>query len=181
MFTALAVQAAAQPPPDGRALFESTCASCHDDATGSRAPSPDVLRLRSPEAIMTAMGAGAMRPQASHLTGAERRAVAEYVTGKTIGGDVTGSTMGRCTATPAFPASATAPTWNGWGVDAGNTRFQPAAQAGMTAEDVPKLSLKWAFGFPDATSAWSQPAVFGGRLFVGSHNGTVYSLDATSG
>ena len=28
---------------------------------------------------------------------------------------------------------------------------------------MPKLSLKWAFGFPDATSAWSQPTVAGGR------------------
>ncbi len=51
----------------------------------------------------------------------------------------------------------------------------------MAAEDVPRLSLKWAFGFPDATSAWSQPTVAGGRLFVGSQNGTVYALDARSG
>ncbi len=46
---------------------------------------------------------------------------------------------------------------------------------------MPRLSLKWAFGFPDATSAWSQPTVAGGRLFVGSQNGTVYSLDARTG
>ena len=46
---------------------------------------------------------------------------------------------------------------------------------------MPKLSLKWAFGFPDATSAWSQPTVASGRVFVGSQNGTVYSLDAKSG
>ena len=46
---------------------------------------------------------------------------------------------------------------------------------------MPRLSLKWAFGFPDATSAWSQPTVAGGRLFVGSQNGTVYALDAKSG
>ena len=175
---ALAAPALAQ-APDGKALFASTCASCHDGASDSRAPNPDVLRLRSPDAILTAMGAGAMRPQASHLTGAERRAIAEYVTGKTVGGDVTGSAKGRCDTAPPFPAPSA--TWNGWGVDTGNTRFQPAAQAGLTAEQVPKLSLKWAFGFPDATSAWSQPAVFGGRLFVGSHNGTVYSLDAKSG
>jgi polyvinyl alcohol dehydrogenase (cytochrome) len=46
---------------------------------------------------------------------------------------------------------------------------------------VPHLRLKWAFGFPDTTSAWAQPAIAGGRLFVGSQNGTVYSLDAASG
>jgi polyvinyl alcohol dehydrogenase (cytochrome) len=51
----------------------------------------------------------------------------------------------------------------------------------LSAEQVPRLTSKWAFGFPDATSAWAQPSVVGGRLFVGSHNGTVYSLDARSG
>jgi polyvinyl alcohol dehydrogenase (cytochrome) len=41
--------------------------------------------------------------------------------------------------------------------------------------------LKWAFGFPDTTSAWGQPSIVGGRLFVGSQNGTVYALDPNSG
>jgi hypothetical protein len=41
-----------------------TCASCHDGTNNSRAPSLDVMRQRSPDAIMTAMGAGGMRPQA---------------------------------------------------------------------------------------------------------------------
>ena len=46
---------------------------------------------------------------------------------------------------------------------------------------MPKLTLKWAFGFPNGTSAYAQPAVAGGRLFVGSDNGFVYSLDAATG
>ena len=117
--------------PDGKALFTTTCASCHNGAADSRAPSPEVLRRRSPDAIMTAMGAGAMRPQASHLTGAQRRAVAEYVTGKPIGGDVTGSATGRCTTTA--PPAAGDSLWNGWGIDTANTRFQPSLQAGLTA------------------------------------------------
>ena len=41
-------------------------------------PAPDVLRRRSPEAILSALTAGGMRPQGGRLTGAERRAVAEY-------------------------------------------------------------------------------------------------------
>jgi len=43
------------------------------------------------------------------------------------------------------------------------------------------LTLKWAFGFPETTSAWAQPAVAGGRLFVGSQNGIIYGLDAMTG
>ena len=120
-----------------------------------------------------------MRVQGSRLSGPERRAIAEFVTGHAMGGDVTGAATGRCGgAAPAFPDPASMPVWNGWGAGVENTRFQPAKQAGLAAEDVPKLKLKWAFGFPDATVAWAQPAVAGGRVFVGSQNGTVYSLDA---
>src|SRR5258707_710938 len=32
-----------------------------------------------------------------------------------------------------------------------------------------------------ATSAWAQPTIAGGRVFVGSQNGTVFSLDARTG
>ena len=37
--------------------------------------------------------------------------------------------------------------WNGWGNDAANTRFQNEKAAGLSAAEVPKLTLKWAFGF----------------------------------
>ncbi|HYM25569.1 MAG TPA: PQQ-binding-like beta-propeller repeat protein, partial [Vicinamibacterales bacterium] len=48
-------------------------------------------------------------------------------------------------------------------------------------EQVPRLTLKWVFGFPDTTSAWAQPSIVGGRLYVGSQNGTVYAMDPKSG
>src|SRR5262249_17199634 len=69
----------------------------------------------------------------------------------------------------------------GWSPTIRNAHFQPAEQARLTAAQVPHLTLKWAFGFPDATSAWAQPTIAGGRLFVGSQNGSVYALDAASG
>ena len=53
--------------------------------------------------------------------------------------------------------------------------------AGLSAEDVPKLKLKWAFGYEDANQAYAQPAIVGGRIFVGSVARKVYSLDAKSG
>ena len=46
---------------------------------------------------------------------------------------------------------------------------------------IPQLKLKWAFGFPNATTARAQPTIVGGRVFVGSQDGTVYSLDAKTG
>jgi polyvinyl alcohol dehydrogenase (cytochrome) len=173
---ATSVQAQA---PDGAAIFAKNCTSCHTGAADTRAPAPDVLRQRSPEAILSALTAGSMRPQGGILSGAERRAVAEYLSGKSLGGDVTGAATAQCG--PNAPAPRPGAAWGGWSPASTNARFQTAAQAGLTAEDVPRLTLKWAFGFPDATSAWSQPTVSGGRLFVGSQNGTIYALEAKTG
>ncbi len=53
--------------------------------------------------------------------------------------------------------------------------------AQLAAEDVPRLKVKWAFGFPGMSRAFAQPTVMGGRIFIGSQNGKVYSLDAKSG
>jgi polyvinyl alcohol dehydrogenase (cytochrome) len=85
------------------------------------------------------------------------------------------------TAGAPFVDPLRAPHWNGWGVDATQRRFQPSDMAGLAAEDAPRLKLKWAFGFPGVRRAFAQPTVFGGRLFVGSEGGAVYSLDAGSG
>jgi polyvinyl alcohol dehydrogenase (cytochrome) len=70
-------------------------------------------------------------------------------------------------------------TWNGWGNDGANSRYQ--SKAGFSAGDVPRLKVKWAFGFPGELSASGQPAIAGGRVFVGSPNGYVYSLSADNG
>jgi hypothetical protein len=89
---------------------------------------------------------------------------------------------GACpNAAPAFTDPLSAPRWNGWGVDPAQSRFQPAEMAQLAAADVPGLKLKWAFGFPGATFAFAQPTVIGGRVFIGSQAGKVYSLDASTG
>jgi polyvinyl alcohol dehydrogenase (cytochrome) len=168
------------PTANGEALFQGRCSGCHDGAPETRAPAPDVLRQRSPRAILEVLANGSMRVQGATLSGAERRAIAEYLAGTAIGGDPTGAASGRCEKPSKFtlaPDSA----WNGWGGTLANTRAQSASAAGLTAQQLPQLKLKWAFGFPDATSAWAQPTVVGGWVFVGSQNGTVYALDATSG
>jgi len=181
---ALARPGAQNPPRTvarGEAIFAESCNSCHS-GDDSRAPSRDAMRGRSPRAIVDALTSGSMRYQGLALSGDERRAVAEFITGRRIGGTVAGTTVGTCGARRSPLAEPAArPLWNGWGPTIQNTHFQPAAQAGLTADQVPRLRLEWAFGFPDTTSAWAQPTIAGGRLFVGSQNGTVYSLDAATG
>jgi len=70
--------------------------------------------------------------------------------------------------------------WNGW-ADAANTRFQPTREAKLTAATAAGLKLKWAFGFPNVTTAFGTPTVSGGGIYIGSADGTVYSLDAATG
>jgi polyvinyl alcohol dehydrogenase (cytochrome) len=60
-------------------------------------------------------------------------------------------------------------------------RFQTESTAGISSDQVPKLKLKWAFGFPGASATYGQPTVFAGKLYVGSEDGTVYSIDARTG
>ena len=86
-------------------MFEASCAACHTGAPESRAPSLDALRTRTPQAIIDSLLSGAMRPQGARLSGAERRAVAEFVTGKSIEGDVSGAQTGRCTTPGLFRIS----------------------------------------------------------------------------
>src|SRR6516225_5611662 len=81
----------------------------------------------------------------------------------------------------AFADPLSKPRWNGWGVDPSQHRFQPSDMARLAPSDASRLKLKWAFGFPGATRSVAQPTIFGGRVFVGSLNGKVYSLDAKSG
>ena len=56
-----------------------------------------------------------------------------------------------------------------------------AQQAALTSEQVPQLKLKWAFAYPKAQRARSQPSIGWGAVFVGSQDGTVYAFDLKSG
>src|ERR1700686_2240590 len=80
-----------------------------------------------------------------------------------------------CPGNGRLGAVASGPAWNGWGADASNSRFQSAQAAGLTAEQVPRLKLKWAFGFPGVKSVLGQPTIVAGRVFLGADTGMVYS------
>ena len=80
-----------------------------------------------------------------------------------------------------MPAEIGGPTWNGWGAGLANTRYQLSSGASIAAAAVPKLTLKWVFGFGGALGARTQPTVVAGRLFTGSERGEVYALDAQTG
>jgi len=169
----------AQPQaPDGKALFAAHCAMCHGPGGDSRAPLPEVLRQRPNESIVVALEAGAMRSQGANMTSLERRAVADYLSPRTAASE---QPLRENSCPAAAPRMANLDGWNGWGVDLVNSRLQTTAAAGLRAEDVPKLKVKWAFGLPYEVTVEAQPTIVGGRLFFGSATGNVYSLDAETG
>ncbi len=128
--------------------------------------------------ILRALESGVMKSQGSTLTPEQRSAVAHYL-GKSSSETTSAEPSGMCPAgqTPADSGH----SWNGWGVDNQNTRFQPAEAAGLTPDQVKKLKVNWAFGAPNDTSGFSQPTVVAGRVYAGTPNGVLYSLDAKSG
>lgn len=127
--------------------------------------------------ILRALESGRMKSQGSQLTAEERAVLAEFL--GTPDNTLSGPALGSC-AEKTFSVAGD-PSWNGWGVDLTNSRFQSSANSGMDRAKVPRLKLKWAFGFNGASATYGQPTVAGGRLFVGSEDGTVYSLDARTG
>src|SRR5262245_20340153 len=165
-------------------LFEQRRGTCHTKpAADSRAPDRNSLRQRTPEAVLDALTTGSMKVNAEGLTERQMRMLAEYITERPLGSVLAGEASkmpNRCAAKPLGDPLA-GPAWNGWGADGANTRFQPAAAAGLRAEQVPNLKVKWAFGFPNGSSAYGQPTIAGGRVYVGSDNGFVYALDAATG
>jgi len=162
---------------EGTRVFIAHCQQCHDQNSDAHAPLPEALATRPWEQILTALETGSMRAQGAELTPEERRAVARYL-GK-AGPTVLPPMAGRCPAN-SKPKS-TSSSWNGWSPDDRNTRFQSAKAAGLGAGQVPSLKLKWAFGFPDTITAYGQPTVVNGRVYIGSNDGTVYALDAQTG
>ena len=180
--TLLCVRTGSAQEADGKAVFDDVCAACHGEGSPEpRAPKLEGLRLQASASVFETLTTGVMRTQTTRLNPSEIRAVAEFVTGKKLATEVIDPSVGRCLAQTPMSNIDTTPHWNGWGLDLSNSRFQTAAQAGLPAADVPKLTLKWAFGLPDTSHAWSQPSVAGGRVFVGSQGGRVYSLDAKTG
>lgn len=183
--TVFAVGASAQAAKagtNGVALFKEHCSMCHlsEAAKGNTAPTTAVLSQKSQEEILRALESGAMVIYGNRMTGAERRAIAAFLSSDTSN-STTLTTANPCLAPKPIASShlQSPDNWNGWGADILNTRYQP--HTSISAENVSGLKLKWAFGIPDASTAYAQPTVVAGRVFFGSGDGTVYALSAESG
>lgn len=183
-----ALPAAAAPPavstaPTGAAVYQQRCARCHDSGS-ERIPPRAALRSLPAWQILRTLNSGEMITIAFTMSGAERRAVAAY-----LGTDaplVRPAAAAYCPdRTVHLPAATGGPgaaaAWNGWSPADDNARFQSAAAARLSAAQVRRLRLKWAFGFAGDSMAFAPPTVIGDELFIGSAGGVIHALRASSG
>lgn len=163
--------------------FIETCGVCHGRT--AKAPPVEVLQKLTPERIYESMTTGSMKTHAARLPDATKVQIAEWVGGRKLGLGINRDARGMsnvCRAHEPVRRQSASPAWNGWSADGlTNRRFQDAQSAGITPESAPRLELRWAFGLPGASSAYGQPTVYDGRVFIGSDSGYMYSLDARTG
>lgn len=162
----------------GKGLYEESCSGCHDGSV-SRAPHFSWLEMMSASVIYEAMNVGVMSVQAAALADGEKLLITEYLTRTKLesGAALKVNEPPMCTDGD-FDLSSPAQAVN-WGHD--TNRYSPSTVAGLTVPEIPNLELKWAFAFPDAFRARSQPTIAMGTVFVGSQDGRVYALDLETG
>jgi polyvinyl alcohol dehydrogenase (cytochrome) len=163
----------------GKKQFETHCLTCHNGAL-PEAQTIEALRLYPPERLVASMNSGVMSTAALPLSGQEIRQVAYYLTEKMPGTKIQAINQFLCNAD--FPAATDddAASWTSWGGENHNQRFQ-LHERDLNRDNVANLELKWAFAFPDATRARSQPTVTAEVTYVGSQEGTVYALNTDTG
>jgi polyvinyl alcohol dehydrogenase (cytochrome) len=169
------------PPPEvksrGEEIYKSVCAMCHDNPQG-RTPGRNAIAVtRSPDYILRVLTDGVMKGQAAALSAEQKVAVVAYLVNAMPGsGAEVDLNANRCGETT--PLTLNGPAWNGWG-GGGTTNLRSQTDGGLAASSLTRLHLRWAFALPGGAS--SPPALAGGRVFVPSMGGVVFSLDARTG
>ncbi|HKV02202.1 MAG TPA: PQQ-binding-like beta-propeller repeat protein, partial [Ktedonobacteraceae bacterium] len=195
---AQAPQASAQQPPvpqtgtqgrgprasegAGSTIFGNYCENCHGKLDS--APAPELLKKMTPEHIYEVLTTGVMAPMTQDLDDQQKRDIAEWVGGRKLEfGDIGAASQmpNQCSAKATVSSISSLPSWNGWSPGIHDARFQDAKDAGITPEKISDLHLRWAFALPGADSAYGQPTVVDGKVYVASDAGYLYSLDANSG
>src|SRR5688572_19556053 len=157
VFGAEAAEAQEVAQPSGQAVYAEHCALCHEQVN-ERIPHRSALQQLPAARIVRALDAGAMLAIAMTMNRDERIAVAEYL--GTDEPDLVPPASAYCAdRTLTLRATPSAASWNGWSPMPDNARYQTAERAGLTAEQVPNLELKWAYGFAGDVTAFAAPTV----------------------
>ncbi len=170
---------AAREAMPGSPIYKEVCATCHDEGL-ARAPHTSMIQMMTPAAILRSLTDGIMKDEAAALTDEERVHVAEYLAGRTLA-EAAAVEPPQCAADRSMFDYADMPVGQNWGLQLSNTRRIPESADPVPADGFDDLELKWAFAYPGANRARSQPSLAGGAVHVGSHSGIVYALDRETG
>ena len=169
-----AATASAQAPDDTAALFQTSCAICHE-VPETKAPPTATLRQLPASQILMAMEFGKMQPQAAALKPEQRVRLAKWLAAEE---DAKRDAWIAEKACPGESPVATTGDQN-WGLGHDNARH--ANDAGIRRKHVDKLELLWSIALPAVTSMRSQPVVAGDTVFLGSKGAHLLALDRHSG
>jgi polyvinyl alcohol dehydrogenase (cytochrome) len=171
-------------PEAGDAVFKQYCAGCHEQ-NNPRIPTRETLQKMPAARILRTLNYGAMMTVAYTMSMSQREAVANFL-GTPASREPIPPASAFCSDRSVRIAANPKFEWNGWSPapplsPSANTRFQTAEEAGLTLEGARNLKLKWAFAYEGDITAFSQPTILDGNLFVGSAGGAIHDLDAETG
>ncbi|NBA87732.1 PQQ-binding-like beta-propeller repeat protein [Emticicia sp. CRIBPO] len=158
----------------GKDIYQNKCSVCHTKGGVEGAPGQELLSGMSSKAIYAALITGKMKVQGQALTDTERKAVAQWLTGRALT-----DTKLPSEAYTKFYLPQKVSYESGWGGNPEGTGF--VKYSGINADNVGSLKLKWAFAFPEGTQVRSKPAIAGDWLIVGGQYGEVYAIHKRTG
>lgn len=162
---------------NGEAVYQAHCAECHDYPTGRIPARSFISIIKTPDNIIAALTRGVMKPMGKTLDAQQIHDVAAYLTGREPGNDPQPDIHANMCRDDGGPISVLPTDWNGWNRTIDGNRYQ--SQPGISAADLPRLKVKWAFAYPGI--AYGQPTLVGGRIFIATREGQIFSLDAKTG
>ncbi len=160
----------------GQAIYQRSCAACHDKPAETKAPPIDTLKRMGPRAVSYALTNGKMKVQAAALKPADIDNVVSYLAATA---DVDNSWISSHTCTAGrLKVDTGTPTVGQWGIDAHNHRRLTAQQAGLATGDMGKLELAWVMAFPQTANMRAQPVIVGNTMYLAIvDSGQLFALD----
>lgn len=166
--------ASAEVPEDTAALFQTTCAICHDHPE-TKAPPVDSLRKMPFQRILQTLEIGIMQPMAAGLKPAQRQQIAKWLAAaEDAKRNQWLETRACAKETPAVLTGR-----ENWGYGSDNARH--AMDVSIDKKNVGDIELLWSIALPAVTSMRSMPVGAGDTLFLGAQDGRLLALDRQSG